>query len=487
MSRNNNNNPSTKDQGKDDFEDYFLDDSDLLAIDVDADHLCKQSSSANNCSFPSNNTIINTPYDSSTAALTKQQNIYSSLSTATPMTTGTTMDRSFSPSMNTYNSKRFKVEEGPLVNNNRSKNNKDERDTTTTTAVIPSQQLQLFEQKMTKTLFKHFGYDKFRKGQLDVLYAIIEQRRDCAVFWATGSGKSLCYQLPALHFYYNNTKNCNAKKMVAVVISPLVSLMQDQCNKLNGMFSPTTVAVYLGSSQRDKSMDHRALIDGEFPLVFLTPEKLCSGNVLDQIERLPLSVIAIDEAHCVSEWGHDFRKEYRQLCIIRNRRMLSDVPILTLTGTATPRVREDIISSLLLKDPLIQIHSNDRDNLRLEVHRKPTNGGFKTALQQSLIRDLNPRGDGAESTIIYAPTIKAVEDISQWLSIQLPKLRIMPYHSKLTEDQREAAHVGFLVGSVSVVVATVSSNYTCAYNIYIHIFYCAALIFVYQTLHSFLC
>jgi superfamily II DNA helicase RecQ len=232
--------------------------------------------------------------------------------------------------------------------------------------------------------------------------------------------------------------------------------MQDQCNKLNGIFCPRMVVAYLGSSQRDTSIERRALVDGEFPLVFLTPEKICSGNVLDQVELLSLLVIAIDEAHCVSEWGHDFQKEYRQLCRIFSRKMLSDVPILTLTGTAKPRVLQDIISSLQLRNPLVQVYSNDRDNLRLEVHRKPKNGGFKIALQQSLIWEVNKQcgGDTLQSTIIYAPTIKVVEEISHWLSAQLPNLRIMPYHSKLTEVQREAAHVGFLVGHVSVVVAT---------------------------------
>jgi len=232
--------------------------------------------------------------------------------------------------------------------------------------------------------------------------------------------------------------------------------MQDQCNKLNGIFCPRMVVVYLGSSQRDTSIERRALVDGEFPLVFLTPEKICSGNVLDQVELLSLTVIAIDEAHCISEWGHDFRKEYHQLCRIFSRKMLSDVPILTLTGTAKPRVLQDIISSLQLRNPLVQVYSNDRDNLRLEVHRKPKNGGFKIALQQSLIWEINKQcgGDTLQSTIIYAPTIKVVEEISHWLSAQLPNLRIMPYHSKLTEVQREAAHVGFLVGHVSVVVAT---------------------------------
>jgi ATP-dependent DNA helicase RecQ/Werner syndrome ATP-dependent helicase len=369
----------------------------------------------------------------------------------------TTKHMKQSSRINPYH-KRFKAADGEPSSSN-SKTTKDNIQIATATTNIPSHQSQQFEQKMTESLFKLFGYDKFRKGQLEVLHSIIEQRRDCAVFWATGSGKSLCYQLPALYCYYNNI-DINERNKVAIVVSPLISLMQDQCNKLNGIFCPRTVAVYLGSSQRDTSIERRALVDGEFPLVFLTPEKICSGNVLDQVELLSLSVIAIDEAHCVSEWGHDFRKEYRQLCRIRSRKMLSDVPILTLTGTATPRVRQDIISSLLLRNPLVQVYSNDRDNLRLEVHRKPKNGGFKIALQHSLIREVNKQcgGDTLQSTIIYAPTIKAVEEISHWLSAQLPTLRIMPYHSKLTEVQREAAHVGFLVGHVSVVVATVRSN-----------------------------
>mmetsp|Transcript_22327 Transcript_22327/g.31981 ORF Transcript_22327/g.31981 Transcript_22327/m.31981 type:complete len:397 (-) Transcript_22327:1171-2361(-) len=276
------------------------------------------------------------------------------------------------------------------------------------------------------------------------MHAIISQRRDCAVFWATGSGKSLCYQLPALHT--NKT---------AVVISPLISLMQDQCNKLNGS-SRNTVAVFLGSSQHDASIDRRALIDGEFRLVFMTPEKLCSGNTVEQLGRLNstkgLSVIAIDEAHCVSEWGHDFRPQYRQIHNIRSAGFLLDVPFLSLTGTATPRVRQDVITSLLLKDPLVQVHSFDRANLRLQVHRKPPGkSGFQIALA-SFVKEIQRK---PESTIIYAPTIQAVEDISLWLSAQVP-CRVMPYHSKLSDQQKEEGHLGFLVGTVTVIVATVA-------------------------------
>ena len=127
-----------------------------------------------------------------------------------------------------------------------------------------------FEKNTTQMLFQHFGFNKFRPGQLEVIYAIIRQMRDCAVFWATGSGKSLCYYL--LAFHTNKT---------AIVISPLISLMQDQCNKLNGI-SQNTVDACLGSSQHNASINRRALIDEEFLLVFIAPEKLCSGNTVEQ-------------------------------------------------------------------------------------------------------------------------------------------------------------------------------------------------------------
>ena len=237
---------------------------------------------------------------------------------------------------------------------------------------------------LEKTLEKYFGYCKFRPGQL-LIINILLQNRDAAVFWATGSGKSLCYQIPPLH-----------TGKIALVVSPLISLMEDQVAKINGIIADENdeggggkkkkeLAVFLGSGQKDPLAERKAL-NGEYQIIYCTPEKLLSGagRFLDQVGALHtksggknLCLIAVDESHCVSEWGHDFRPEYRRLGrVIRGHAGLRKVPIVALTATAVPRVQTDIISSLQLRDPKIVKQSFDRDNLIITIKRKP-GGGYR--------------------------------------------------------------------------------------------------------------
>ena len=288
---------------------------------------------------------------------------------------------------------------------------------------------------LESTLQSYFGYSKFRKGQLEVLQAVL-QKRDAAVFWATGSGKSLCYQIPALHT--GNT---------AIVVSPLISLMQDQCNKLNGL-SQEPLATFLGSGQLDASQEAAALA-GKYRLVYVTPEKLLSGGFLEQLARMhtlrPLSLIAIDESHCVSEWGHDFRPEYRNLHKLRSHPVLAEVPLVCLTATAIPRVQTDIVQSLQLRNPLLARQSFDRTNLEISVHKKK---GPRAALDPLLPKMAQ------QSTIIYAPTRDQVQEIADYLSTKLPGVEA--YHAGLPQEQRTRAHTNFLVGQTKVIVATVA-------------------------------
>lgn len=290
------------------------------------------------------------------------------------------------------------------------------------------------------SLKRFFGYDEFREGQEDVVNAALAGR-DVAVFWATGRGKSLCYQLPALH-----------TGKTSVVVSPLVSLMQDQVTKANYQ-QGREVAALVGSAQLDGSVEQRAW-RGEFALLYVTPEKLACGG----LERLvamheagQLVLAAIDEAHCVSEWGHDFRKDYRGLHALRER--MPTLPVMALTATAVPTVQQDIKASLRLREPVFTSkQSAFRSNLAISCARKsPMSDGVRADLAP-LLKEL--RKPGAGSTIVYCPTKKAVEEVSAVL--QQAGLDADFYHGGLGHPKRHEVHMRFLSGALPVVVATVA-------------------------------
>jgi RecQ family ATP-dependent DNA helicase len=294
---------------------------------------------------------------------------------------------------------------------------------------------------LRKTLQKYFGYTDFRSGQLEIIQTVLEQR-DAGVFWATGSGKSLCYQIPALHTGH-----------VVLVVSPLISLMEDQVHKLNGICDEP-LGTFLGSGQMDSTMEERALL-GEFPIVYVTPEKLMSGNFLDRLAFMHTSVkrvllIAVDESHCVSEWGHDFRPEYRQLHCIRSHPNLHDIPIIALTATAVPRVQRDIIENLQLKEPIVVRQSFDRENLQITVQKKRP-GGIATTLKPFL----SQLSDQA-STIVYVPTREQTEEICLYLQKNLQNVTVEAYHAGMSLEERTQAHTNFLIGKTKIVCATVA-------------------------------
>ena len=289
------------------------------------------------------------------------------------------------------------------------------------------------EKPLEDTLRRYFGYSNFRQGQKEVIQALLDGR-DVQVLWATGAGKSLCYQIPALHI----------PNATALVVSPLISLMQDQCRKLNLKAADDNcdLATFLGSAQTDPSAEHKAW-RGDYRLVYLTPEFL--GSRLAQIAQIPnLVLIAIDEAHCVSEWGHDFRKDYRQIgsrLRQQNDSMLSQVPMVALTATAIPRVQRDIGDSLHLRDPLVALRTLDRPNLHISVQRK----------QPDSLQQLAPLL--TQSTIIYAPTRAAVEQITQ--TLQSLGVSVEAYHAGLSSN-RHAIHTRFVTGHIPVLCATVA-------------------------------
>jgi len=300
---------------------------------------------------------------------------------------------------------------------------------------------------LLRTLQRSFGFEAFREGQQSVMEALLAGR-DAAVFWATGNGKSLVYQIPALH-----------TSKTAVVVTPLISLMQDQVNKINVTAGrgERQLAAFLGSAQNDPKIERDAL-QGRFPLVYISPEKLMSadGQILHALARMAedkmLLMLAVDEAHCVSEWGHDFRPEYQRLGEFR--RAVPGVPIVALTATAVERVQQDIVSSLGMMNPFISRFSFRRANLTLRCQRKIGTGGASVHMA-SLLSAFKTKGPSSlSSTLIYCPTKRDVESICEYLKMH--GISCDYYHAGRTQEERDAVHKAFLCSDVPVVVATVA-------------------------------
>ncbi|KHN18629.1 uncharacterized protein LOC114396797 [Glycine soja] len=287
---------------------------------------------------------------------------------------------------------------------------------------------------MCSVLKKYFGFSDFRPYQREVIEKIIE-KRDCLVVMATGSGKSLCYQVPPL-----------VAKKTGIVVSPLISLMQDQVMALK---QRGIKAEYLGSTQKDFTV-HSKAEHGQFDILFMTPEKACTvpSSFWSNLLKAGISLFAVDEAHCISEWGHDFRVEYKHLDKLRE--VLLDVPFVGLTATATEKVRYDIISSLKLNNPYVTIGSFDRTNLFYGV--KLLNRG--QSFIDELVREISKEVTNGGSTIIYCTTIKDVEQIFK--SFAEAGIEAGMYHGQMNGKAREESHRLFVRDELQVMVATIA-------------------------------
>jgi len=297
--------------------------------------------------------------------------------------------------------------------------------------------------RLLDVLERRTGLTEFRPGQRDVVAEAL-RGRDCCVYWSTGSGKSLPYQMVAY-----------ASGKTTVVVSPLISLMQDQVTALNNTVGrgDREVAVFLGSAQIDARAEARAL-EGAYEIVYCTPEKLtASDSFLNGLRRMAdagkIGLFAIDEAHCISAWGHDFRESYSQLSVLRER--VPNVPIMALTATAVRFVREDIAKILRLKDPFVSSNSVDRSNLHVDVQRRADFGRDLDVICKNILSLKDKR---VLPSIVYCATIAEVVKVAGALQNRLGERNVRMYHGQMSPADRKDAHMAFLTSKSPCIVAT---------------------------------
>ena len=284
--------------------------------------------------------------------------------------------------------------------------------------------------ELFRALKKHFGYDQFRPLQKEIIEDALAGR-DVFVLMPTGGGKSLCFQLPAL-----------VRNGLTIVVSPLISLMKDQVDALQ---TSGIHATYLNSTLdgAEAKARWRGLHRGEYRMLYVAPERLMLDTFLERALNWDIAQLAIDEAHCISEWGHDFRPEYRELKKLRKH--LPDVPIMALTATATERVRADIVKELKLRDPRCYVASFDRPNLTYRVIPK-------TAPYQQLLAFIRSRPN--DSGIIYCASRKSTESLAR--NLNEDGVATKPYHAGLTTSERTKHQDAFLRDHVRVITATIA-------------------------------
>src|SRR5687768_5817331 len=286
-------------------------------------------------------------------------------------------------------------------------------------------------------LQEHFGFNTFKDSQEKIIESLLAGR-DILVIMPTGGGKSLCYQLPAL-----------VSEGVAIIVSPLIALMKNQVDLMRSYSSKDDVAHFLNSTLTKKEIKevHDDLLSGKTKMLYVAPETLTKQENLEFFSDLKISFFAVDEAHCISEWGHDFRPEYRRL-----REMMiqinPDIPVIALTATATPKVQSDIVKNLDLHDPNIFISSFNRSNLYYEILPKIK----KTQTDESIVRFI--KGMKVKSGIIYTLNRKTTEELADILMAN--GIKAVAYHAGLDSKLRANRQDQFLNEDVQVICATIA-------------------------------
>ncbi|MBA3722000.1 MAG: DNA helicase RecQ [Parachlamydiaceae bacterium] len=281
---------------------------------------------------------------------------------------------------------------------------------------------------LEEKLKEYFGYNTFRSNQIEIIEAVLS-RNDVLTILPTGAGKSLCYQLPAMML-----------PGTAVVISPLISLMQDQVVSL---FKNGISAAFLNSSLHPHDIQNVLNNLSDYKLLYVAPERFADPTFLQKLKDVNVSLFVIDEAHCISQWGHSFRNEYRKLSLLREN--FPKTPIIALTATATPEVEKDIIQQLAMKDPIHIKGSFDRPNLTIRVNQK-------ISPDKQIIAFIDTQKD--KSGIIYAATRKSVD--ATFLQLQQAGMSVGRYHAGMSDQERSASQNAFLHDNVQIMVATVA-------------------------------
>ncbi len=291
---------------------------------------------------------------------------------------------------------------------------------------------------LLESLQKHFGFDAFKAEQRLIIQSLLD-KKDTFVIMPTGGGKSLCYQLPALML-----------PGVAIVISPLIALMKNQVDSIRGYSDEDEVAHFLNSSLTKAQMKKvkQDITDGKTKLLYVAPETLTKEENIEFFQNSEISFVAVDEAHCISEWGHDFRPEYRRIRVMLDA-IARDVPIMALTATATPKVQQDILKNLDMSAENTFVSSFNRDNLFYEIRPKIK----KDITIKQIIQVIKEEFRG-ESGIIYVQNRKTAEDIAEMLLVN--DIKAAPYHAGLDPKTRSGTQDAFLMEDIDVICATIA-------------------------------